>query len=155
RRQARRRPAKGVIVAHSCVVANSGDEPLTNVSVRDDNGTPGDTSDDFDVDCPKTTLAVDESMTCTADVSGTTKTTTNIATASGTAGETTVSDTDDATVTVAAPGGGVPAETDVTVATQTDTGRAGDAGHKMPVRLAVLGIIGLAAVVLTPKRARR
>ena len=34
---------------------------------------------------------------------GTTATTTNIATASGTAGETTVSDTDDATVTVAAP----------------------------------------------------
>ena len=67
-------------------------------------------------------------MTCTADVTGTTKTTTNIATASGTAGETTVSDTDDATVTVAAPGGGVQAETDVPTAPQTDTDATGDAG---------------------------
>ena len=132
-----------------------GDEPLTNVAVTDDNGTPDNTSDDFGVDCPKTTLAVDESMTCTADVTGTTKTTTNIATASGTAGETTVSDTDDATVTVAAPGGGVQAETDVPAAPQTDTSATGDAGGTLPVLLAILGIIGLAAVVLTPKRARR
>ena len=94
-------------------------------------------------------------MTCTADVTGTTKTTTNIATASGTAGETSVSDTDDATVTVAAPGGGVQAETDVPVAPQTDTGVAGDVGGTLPILLAILGIIGLAAVVLTPKRARR
>ena len=106
-------PATGGNVTYTYVVSNTGDEPLTNVAVTDDNGTPGVTSDDFGVDCPKTTLAIAESMTCTADVSGTTKTTTNIATASGTGGETTVSDTDDATVTVAAPGGGVQAETDV------------------------------------------
>jgi hypothetical protein len=94
-------------------------------------------------------------MTCTADVTGTETTTTNIATASGTAGETTVIDTDDATVTVAAPGGGVEAETDVPVAPQTDINATGDAGGTLPVLFAVLGIIGLAAVVLTPKRARR
>ena len=97
-------PAGGGDVTYTYVVSNIGRrEPLAGVAVTDDNGTPGDTSDDFGVDCPKTTLDVGESMTCTADVSGTTKTTTNIATASGTAGETTVSDTDDATVTVAAP----------------------------------------------------
>ena len=98
-------------------------------------------------------------MTCTADVTGTTKTTTNIATASGTAGETSVSDTDDATVTVAA-GGGVEAETDVpgvVTAPPTDAigGNAGDTGNSLPILLIVLGIIGLAAVVLAPKRARR
>jgi hypothetical protein len=148
-------PVGGGPVTYTYVVSNTGDLPLTDVSVKDDNGTPGDTSDDFDVDCPKTTLAVDESMTCTADVTGTETTTTNIATASGTAGETTVTDTDDATVTVAAPGGGVEAETDVPVAPQTDINATGDAGGTLPVLLAVLGIIGLAAVVLTPKRARR
>ncbi len=148
-------PVGGGDVTYTYVVSNSGDEPLTDVKVRDDNGTAGNTADDFDVDCPKTTLAVDESMTCTADVTGTETTTTNIATASGTAGETTVTDTDDATVTVAAPGGGVEAETDVPVAPQTDINATGDAGGTLPVLLAVLGIIGLAAVVLTPKRARR
>ena len=106
-------PAGGGNVTYTYVVSNIGDVDLASVAVTDDNGTPDNTSDDFGVDCPKTTLAVDESMTCTADVTGTTKTTTNIATASGTAGETSVSDTDDATVTVAAPGGGVQAETDV------------------------------------------
>jgi len=148
-------PAGGGNVTYTYVVSNTGDEPLTNVAVTDDNGTPGNTSDDFGVDCPKDTLAVDESMTCTADVTGTDKTTTNIATASGTGGETTVSDTDDATVTVAAPGGGVEAETDVPTAPQTDINATGDAGSTLPILLVVLGIIGLAAVVLTPKRARR
>jgi hypothetical protein len=130
---------------------------LTDVSVTDDNGTAGDTSDDFDVDCPKTTLAVDEEMTCTADVTGTVETTTNIATASGTAGEDDpVTDTDDATVTVAAPGGSVAAETDIPTAPSTDIGgNTGDAGSSLPFLLIVLGIIGLAAVVLTPARARR
>ena len=148
-------PAGGGDVTYTYVVSNTGDLPLTNVAVTDDNGTPNDTSDDFGVDCPKTTLAVDESMTCTADVTGTDKTTTNIATASGTAGETTVSDTDDATVTVAAPGGGVEAETDVPTAPQTDLSSTGDAGNSLPILIIVLGIIGLAAVVLTPARARR
>jgi len=148
-------PAGGGPVTYTYVVSNTGDLPLTNVAVTDDNGTPGNTSDDFGVDCPKTALAVDESMTCTADVTGTTETTKNIATASGTAGETTVSDTDDATVTVAAPGGGVEAETDVPTAPQTDALTTGDAGNSLPLLLIVLGIIGLAVVVLTPARARR
>jgi uncharacterized repeat protein (TIGR01451 family) len=147
--------AGGGDVTYTYVVSNVGDLDLTSVAVTDDNGTPDDSADDFGVDCPKTTLVVDESMTCTADVTGTTKTTTNIATASGTGGETSVSDTDDATVTVAAPGGGVQAETDVPTAPQTDTGLVGDAGATLPILLAILGIIGLAAVVLTPKRARR
>jgi uncharacterized repeat protein (TIGR01451 family) len=148
-------PPEGGNVTYTYVVSNTGDLPLTDVSVKDDNGTPSDTSDDFNVDCPKTTLAVDEDMTCTTNVAGTTATTTNIATASGKAGEDTVSDTDDATVTVAPPGGGVLAETDVPTAPQTDIGVAGDVSGTLPILLVILGIIGLAAVVLTPKRARR
>ena len=151
-------PAGGGPVTYTYVVSNIGDLDLASVAVTDDNGTPDNTSDDFGVDCPKTTLAIGESMTCTADVTGTTKTTTNIATASGTAGETSVSDTDDATVTVAA-GGGVEAETDVpgvVTAPPTDAigGNAGDTGNSLPILLIALGIIGLAAVVLAPKRAR-
>ena len=64
-------------------------------------------------------------------------------------------DTDDATVTVASDGG-VEGETDVPEAPQTDAiNSSGDAGNTLPILLAVLGIIGLAAVVLTPARARR
>ena len=122
------------------------------------------------MDCPQTTLAVDEEMTCTADVEGTVVTTTNIAMAEGIAGYvfdgvligttdratvTVVGTTDDATVTVA-PDGGVEGETDVPEAPQTDAiNSSGDAGNTLPILLAVLGIIGLAAVVLTPARARR
>ena len=66
-----------------------------------------------------------------------------------------VSDTDDATVTVGSDGG-VEGETDVPEAPQTDAiNSSGDAGNTLPILLAVLGIIGLAAVVLTPARARR
>jgi uncharacterized repeat protein (TIGR01451 family) len=149
-------PVGGGNVTYTYVVSNIGDLALTNVAVKDDNGTPSNTADDFDVTCPKTELAIDEEMTCTADVSGTTQTTTNIATASGTAGEDTVTDTDDATVTVAPPGGGVEAETDVPAAPQTDTvGATADAGSSLPFLLVILGIIGLAAVLLTPRRARR
>ncbi len=148
-------PAGGGDVTYTYVVRNTGNVALTNVKVRDDNGTPGNTADDFDVDCPKTTLAVNAAMTCTADVEGTTATTTNIATASGKAHETTVTDTDDATVTVGF-GGGVQGETDVPTAPQTDTiGSTGDAGSSLPILLIVLGIVSLGAVFLTPARGRR
>ena len=52
--------------------------------------------------------------------------------------------------------GGVEGETDVPEAPQTDPiNSSGDAGNTLPILLVVLGIIGLAAVVLTPARARR
>ena len=55
-----------------------------------------------------------------------------------------------------APSGGVEAETNVPTAPSTDIGdNSSGPGNSMPVLLIVLGIIGLAAVVLTPKRARR
>ena len=47
---------------YTYVVTNTGPLPLDDVTVTDDNGTPADTGDDFEATCPKTTLAVDESM---------------------------------------------------------------------------------------------
>lgn len=52
-------------VTYTYVVTNSGPLPLVNVTVTDDAGTPAVTTDDFAATCPKTTLAVAESMTCT------------------------------------------------------------------------------------------
>jgi fimbrial isopeptide formation D2 family protein len=67
--------------------------------VKDDNGTPA-TGDDFAVTCPKTTLAVDESMTCTATILVIFNKT-NIATAHGVTAEgNPVEDTDDAVVEI-------------------------------------------------------
>ena len=42
-------PAVGSAVTWTYNVTNPGTEELTNVKVRDDNGTPGNTADDFDV----------------------------------------------------------------------------------------------------------
>ena len=150
-------PAGGGDVTYTYVVTNTGDLDLHDIAVVDDNGTPADTSDDFTVTCPESALAVGEHMTCTADVSGTTETTTNIATVDAIVGEDTpVTDSDDATVTVA--GGGVGGDTSPPkTAPPTDTinGSTNDAGGNLPILLLVLGVIGLGAVVLTPRRAKR
>jgi len=147
----------GEDITYSYLVTNTGDIDLDPVTVSDDNGTPGDTSDDFTPDCPATKLAVGEHMTCTAVVSGTQVTTTNIAVATGWYGnEESVTDSDDATVTVGE--GGVEAETSVPTAPATDqlnSGATGDAGATLPLLLLILGVIGAGAVVLTPKRGRR
>ena len=68
-------------VTYYYVVTNTGPLPLEDVTVTDDNGTPG-IDDDFDAVCPQTTLAVDETMTCSATVAVTVDTT-NVATAHG------------------------------------------------------------------------
>jgi uncharacterized repeat protein (TIGR01451 family)/fimbrial isopeptide formation D2 family protein len=86
-------------VTYTYVVTNTGPLPLQNVTVKDDNGTPA-TGDDFAVTCPKTTLAVDESMTCTATILVIFDKT-NIATAHGVTAEgNPVEDTDDAVVEI-------------------------------------------------------
>ncbi len=68
-------------VTYTYVVENTGPLPLEDITVTDDNGTPG-TGDDFEATCPETTLGVGESMTCTATVAVTVDTI-NIAVAHG------------------------------------------------------------------------
>ena len=87
-------------VEYTYVVTNDGPLPLVDVTVTDDAGTPGDTSDDFEADCPQTTLAVDESMTCTFTIDVAADTV-NVAVAHGvTAGGNPVEDDDDAEVVI-------------------------------------------------------
>ncbi len=87
-------------VTYTYVVTNTGPVALSAIVVKDDNGTPGATGDDFTVTCPKTTLDAGESMTCTATVTVTANRT-NIGSVTGTSGGgTTVTDTDDAVVRV-------------------------------------------------------
>jgi uncharacterized repeat protein (TIGR01451 family) len=79
--------AVGSTVTWTYIVTNTGTEPLTNIVVVDDNGTPGilpaDTVDDFMVACPKSSLVVGESMTCTATGTATSGQYENKARASG------------------------------------------------------------------------
>jgi uncharacterized repeat protein (TIGR01451 family)/fimbrial isopeptide formation D2 family protein len=87
-------------VTYTYVVTNDGPLPLSDVTVTDDAGTPGDTSDDFTADCPKTTLAVDESMTCTFTIDVQADTV-NVAVARGVTAEgNPVEDDDDADVVI-------------------------------------------------------
>ncbi|HEX5589631.1 MAG TPA: hypothetical protein VFX65_05020 [Candidatus Limnocylindrales bacterium] len=87
-------------VTYSYVVENTGPVALVDIEVWDDNGTPGDTGDDFQADCPATTLAAGASMTCTFTVM-VTENRVNEAEASGQSDQgTPVSDTDDAEVRV-------------------------------------------------------
>ena len=87
-------------VTYHYVVTNTGPVTLNDIVVTDDNGTPADTSDDFTVTCPATTLAAGDSMTCTATVQVDANRT-NIAVATGTSeGGTNVQDSDDAVVRV-------------------------------------------------------
>jgi hypothetical protein len=77
--------AIGTTVQWDYEITNTGNVPLTGITVVDDNGTPGSPGDDFSVTCA-TELAVDESATCTA-ASGTAVAGqfTNVATVSATA----------------------------------------------------------------------
>jgi uncharacterized repeat protein (TIGR01451 family) len=91
-------------VTYTYVVTNTGPLPLHSVTVIDDAGTPGDATDDFAATCPKTTLAVDESMTCTFTINVTADTT-NVAVAHGVTDEgNPVEDNDDAVVVIETPG---------------------------------------------------
>ncbi|MEZ5144232.1 MAG: VWA domain-containing protein [Acidimicrobiales bacterium] len=105
----------GQDVTYCYVVTNPGNAPLLNVAVRDDNGTPGNPADDFDVtltglselgggqgkDLAAGGTATGTSSPKSFDAVGTV---TNIATATGkSASGATFSKTDDATVTVTQP----------------------------------------------------
>jgi len=92
-------PAGGGDVTYTYVVTNTGDVPLSTISVSDNKCSAvayvsGDTNDDGVLDLTETWT-----YTCTATLSATT---TNTATATGHYGDTTVTDTAEATVTVAA-----------------------------------------------------
>jgi hypothetical protein len=97
-------------VLYTYVVTNTGNTYLTNIVVKDDNGTPGNTSDDIVVCTIAGPLAPGASATCTTTINVTTNRT-NIATATGTPstqagtplGVPNVSDTDDAVVSVVNP----------------------------------------------------
>ncbi|HEY8059893.1 MAG TPA: hypothetical protein VID94_14120, partial [Acidimicrobiales bacterium] len=69
-------------VTYTYVVTNSGPLALHDVTVTDDNGTPDDSSDDFEATCPETTLAAGADMTCTSTVEVLVDTT-NVAVAHG------------------------------------------------------------------------
>ncbi|MFF3175731.1 hypothetical protein ACFVQ0_24245 [Streptomyces sp. NPDC057900] len=107
-------------VPYEYVVTNSGNVPLTDLNVTDDRVT--------DITCPKTTLGVGETMTCTGtytvtDADGAAGSVTNTATAQGKDGDTpVVSPPDDVTLPVRA-GPGVRLEKS---ADDTRVYRAGD-----------------------------
>jgi len=87
-------------VTYTYEVTNDGPLALSDVTVTDDAGTPADTSDDYEADCPQTTLAVGESMTCTFTIDVLTDTV-NVAVARGVSPEgNPVEDDDDAEVVV-------------------------------------------------------
>ena len=87
-------------VQYKYLVTNTGPLPLVNVTVKDDAGTPPVSGDDFFATCPKTTLAVAESMTCTF-TRAVAVDTINVAVARGvTAGGNPVQDVDDAAVVI-------------------------------------------------------
>ncbi len=91
-------------------VSNTGNAALSNVDVSDDNGTPGNTSDDFnpayvsgDADSDGK-LDVDETWIFEEDGTAVVGTYENIGTASGTAGDIEVQDSDASSYTATAPG---------------------------------------------------
>jgi len=94
-------------VVYHYKVTNKGDTYLSNIVVKDDNGTPNDTSDDFTACTITGPLAPNASQTCDYTVNNVTADVTNIATATGNPTDSNgndlpdvsdVSDTDDAQV---------------------------------------------------------
>ena len=81
-------------VTYTYEVTNTGPLTLLDVTVTDDAGTPADTSDDFQADCPATTLDPAESMTCTFTIDVLVDTT-NIAVARGVTAEGNPAEDDD------------------------------------------------------------
>ena len=94
-------------VVYHYTVTNTGDTYLSNIKVKDDNGTPSNTSDDFEVCTITGPLAPNASQSCTYTVNNVTADVTNTATSTGNPTDSNgndlpdisdVSDTDDAVV---------------------------------------------------------
>ena len=73
----------GNTVTWTYIFTNTGSVPLSDVTITDDNGTPGDTSDDFTV-CTTASLAPDASDTCSSSGPAVADQYTNLGTATGT-----------------------------------------------------------------------
>jgi hypothetical protein len=73
----------GSTVTWTYTFTNTGSVPLSDVTITDDNGTPGDTSDDFTV-CTTASLAPDASDTCSSSGPAVAGQYTNLGTATGT-----------------------------------------------------------------------
>ncbi|MEW1690501.1 hypothetical protein ACIQOF_08685 [Streptomyces sp. NPDC091265] len=119
--------APGMQVPFEYVATNSGNVPLTGVTVTDDRVTG--------VTCPKTALAVGETMTCTGtytvtDADGTAGSVTNTATAQGQAGDTPVVSPPDTVTLPVQSGPGVRLEKS---ADDTQVYRAGDVTYTYTV----------------------
>ena len=148
-------------VLFTYVVSNTGTADLENVVLVDDNGTPGDTSDDVTVTCPSTTLAAGDSMTCTAMLPVGYGTRTNVATVTADPvvnPEAQVKGEDDATVVVPeptpTPSGSVEALTPPPTSTIDHPDSSNQAGFGL--LLLLVGLAGLVVTVggLTPATAR-
>ncbi|MFL5641830.1 MAG: isopeptide-forming domain-containing fimbrial protein, partial [Chloroflexota bacterium] len=100
-------------------VTNNGATALENVVVTDDNGTPGDTSDDFTADCPAATLAVGASMDCSKTVQVTANRTNTGTAHAFSVGGTPVQDTDIAFVRI--PGVAIDKSADDDLVEQNQT----------------------------------
>jgi uncharacterized repeat protein (TIGR01451 family) len=154
-------------VVFTYVVTNTGTAALTNVALVDDNATPGDTSDDIAIVCPKTTLAAGEAMTCTATLPVGIGLRVNIATVTANPvldPEGKVSDTDDAVVRVPEPEvtptptpSGTVEDLTLPPTSTVDGGTTGTAGNGLLFILISLAGLILAAgyLVPAPARARR
>ncbi len=149
-------PIGGGPVIYTYLVTNTGNVPLSNVTLGDDKcssvtGPTGDTNDNQMLDLTETWT-----FTCTMDVTATTK---NVATATGHYGDAAVSAQDNVTVTVAeptakpTPSGTVAAETgtpDITLppTDATPGGSNGSTGSgSLPLILGLLAVIALAATI--------
>lgn len=75
-------PPPGGVVTYHYEVTNTGEVPLGDVLITDDNGTPADSTDDYEVCLASSVLDPNESATCTWDVSVTADRT-NVAWAQG------------------------------------------------------------------------
>ena len=168
-------PAGGGDVDYSYAVTDVGNVALSNVVVSDDKCSPvtfvgGDANHDSKLDLTETWT-----FTCSANL---TKTTTNIATASGWHGDSKVEDQDDATVTVAEPtptpttnptdepstsptnkpSGDVAGETGTPAVTPPSTSTSdshGSSGSSPLLPMLALGALATFILIVTPRPARR